>query len=98
MVVGVLDIELHLYAPQSLKEKRGIVHSLVGRIRSRHPVSCAETGHQDLWQKARIGIVMVGIAEKSISPVLERIENEILRSAEVEIIRRELEFLHYGEL
>ncbi|PLX82150.1 MAG: DUF503 domain-containing protein [Desulfuromonas sp.] len=98
MVVGVLDIELHLYAPQSLKEKRGIVRSLVGRIRSRHPVSCAETGHQDFWQKARIGITMVGISENSISPVLERIERDIQSSGEVEITRRELEFLHYGEL
>lgn len=97
MVVGVLDLDLLLYSPRSLKEKRSIVRSLVGRIRSRHPVSCAETGHHDLWQRARLGIAMVAVDETSIGQVLERIEEEIVATGVAEISRRELEFLHYGD-
>ena len=43
-------MEIKLYAPwvHSLKEKRMVVKSLLGKIRNRYQVSAAETGEQDV--------------------------------------------------
>jgi uncharacterized protein len=95
MVVGVLRLELFLQAPQSLKEKRSIVNKVLGRCRQRWPVSAAETGLQDLWQRAELGFVMVGRAEDPIRSTFEQIEAEI-ESLGLALINEEaVEFLHY---
>ncbi len=59
MVVGVCEIEFYLPGVSSLKEKRGIVKSLLARLRSTFNVSAAEVDLQDLWQSARIGVAVV---------------------------------------
>lgn len=95
MVVGVLRLDLILYSPQNLKEKRGIVRSILGRCRSQFPVSCAETGLHDLWQRAELGFAMVDQDEASIHRVFERVEDEIARSGAAETGERHIEFFHY---
>lgn len=95
MVVGVLRLELLLHAPQNLKEKRGTVQKLLGRCRSRFPVSCAETGEHELWQKAELGFVMVAGAEAAIRLVFDRVEAEIERSGSAEVIAADTDFLTY---
>lgn len=94
MVVGILRLELILHAPGSLKEKRSIVRKLIGRCRSRFPVSAAETGMHDLWQRAEVGISMVGVEETVIQSVFDRVEDEIQRSAVAEVSDHYLEYLH----
>lgn len=95
MVVGVLRLDLLLYSPASLKEKRGIVRSILGRCRNRFPVSCAETGLQDIWQRAELGFAMVGPTENAIRLVFDQVEEEIVSSASAEIGERLVEFFHY---
>lgn len=96
MVVGVLRLDLILHAPQSLKEKRGIVQKLLGRCRSRFPISAAETGMQDLWQRAEVGISMVAAGEDVIRQTFDRVEEEILRSGLADIGDSTMEFLHFS--
>ena len=60
MVVGIVRVELHLPGAQSLKDKRQVVRSLKERIRERVHASVAEVEFQDLWQRAAIGIAVVG--------------------------------------
>ncbi len=95
MVVGVLRLELILHAPGSLKEKRGIVRSILGRCRSRFPVSGAETGLHELWQRTQLGFAMVGRDEATIHALFEKVEEEIERSGQAEISDQQREFLHY---
>ena len=54
MNLKVAVMELRLYAPwvHSLKEKRMVVKSLLGKIRSRYAVSAAETEEQDIYYSA----------------------------------------------
>ena len=59
MIVGVLKAQLHLQGITSLKEKRGIVKSLLGRLKSRFNISIAEVDHQDNKTCVVIGIAMV---------------------------------------
>lgn len=95
MVVGVLRVDLILYSPLSLKEKRGVIRSLLGRCRSQFPVSCAETGLHDLWQRAELGFAMVGQDEATIQAVFQRIDEEIARSGSAEAGAHYTEFLHF---
>ena len=92
MVVGVLRLDLHLHGVHSLKEKRGVVRRLLARCRNRYPVSAAEVGHQDLWQRTLIGVALVSSSEAVIAPILERLEDEL--HGEAEVIDVALEYLH----
>lgn len=95
MVVGVLRLDLLLYSPNSLKEKRGIVRKILDRCRVRFPVSCAETGLQDVWQRSEVGFALVGHREEHVRSTFESVEEEIERSGSAVIADRHLEILHY---
>jgi uncharacterized protein YlxP (DUF503 family) len=59
MIVGVMKAELHMQGITSLKGKRSIVKSLLGRLKSRFNVSVSEVDHQDEKTHAVIGIALV---------------------------------------
>ena len=59
MIVGVMTAKLHLQGVTSLKEKRGIVKSVMGRLKSRFNISAAEVDHQDNKTSAVIAMAMV---------------------------------------
>ena len=59
MYVRVVRIELHVPGAQSLKDKRAVVRALKDRIRARTAAAVAEVDHQDLWQRAALGIAVV---------------------------------------
>ena len=92
MVVGVLQLDLHLHGVHSLKEKRGVVRKLLARCRNRYPVSAAEVGHQDLWQRTLVGVALVSSSEAVIAPILERLEDDL--HGEAEVIAVEVEYIH----
>ena len=97
MVVGVLVLDLHFHVPQSLKQKRGTVKKLQARIRNRFPVSCAETGSHDLWQRCQLGVVMVAMREPEIRRVFEQLEADLESSGLAELGASQSEMLHYGD-
>lgn len=93
----MLRLELQLYSPGSLKEKRAIVKSILGRCRERFPVSCAETGAHDVWQRSELGFsCTLSRSDEGPDALFEKIEEEILRSGTVEICDRYKEVLHYN--
>lgn len=59
MFVGIVRIELHIPAARSLKDKRQVVRSLKDRIRDQVRAAVAEVDHQDLWQRAALGVAVV---------------------------------------
>ncbi len=59
MIIGVMKARLHLQGITSLKGKRSIVKSLLGRLKSRFNVSVSEVDHQDEKTLAVIGIALV---------------------------------------
>jgi uncharacterized protein YlxP (DUF503 family) len=95
MVVGILQLDLHLHGPQNLKQKRSVVQSLLARCRNRFPASCAEVGYQDLWQRARIGFAVVSSSEQVAAPILSRIESEVLAYDGIDLVDALTEFVHY---
>lgn len=95
MVVGVLQLDLRLHGPQNLKQKRSVMQKLLARCRNRFPASCAEVGHQDLWQRALLGFAVVSSSEQVVAPILARIEEEVLASADLDLVNAETEIIHY---
>jgi len=59
MIIGVLRTQLHMQGIGSLKEKRSIVKSLIGRLKSRFNISIAEVDHQDSKTCAVIAVALV---------------------------------------
>ena len=71
-------LELHASLPsRSLKEKRGIVKSILGRTRNRFNTACAEVDRQDNPSVAVLGFVAVSPDKTIARTVLERIEDWI---------------------
>ena len=95
MVIGVLQLDLRLHGPQNLKQKRSVIQKVLARCRNRFPASCAEVGHQELWQRALLGFAVVSSSEQVVAPILTRIEDEVLASGELDLVNAETEFIHY---
>jgi uncharacterized protein YlxP (DUF503 family) len=73
--VHIYCLELHLTLPsRSLKEKRGIVKSILGRVRNRFNTACAEVDRQDAPGSAVLAFVTVSPGKAIARGVLERIE------------------------
>jgi uncharacterized protein YlxP (DUF503 family) len=95
MVIGVLQLDLRLHGPQNLKQKRSVIQKLLSRCRNHFPASCAEIGHQDLWQRSLLGFAVVSNSEQVVAPILSRIEDEVMASGEIDLIGANTEFIHY---
>jgi len=95
MVVGVLRLEMFLPTAQNLKERRGMVRRILGRCRQRFPVSCAEIGGYDLWQRADLGFSAVGQHENELATLFERIEEHIESLGLGNIVASDRDYLRY---
>jgi len=70
-----MTARLHLQGINSLKEKRSIVKSLIGRLKSRFNISVAEVDHQDNKNDAVVGIAIVSNESRFINSQFESIIN-----------------------
>ncbi|HSC35007.1 MAG TPA: DUF503 domain-containing protein [Thermodesulfobacteriota bacterium] len=96
MVIGILRIDLYMNGSRSLKDKRQTLKSLIQRIKSRFSnVSISEVGSHDLWQKATIGISLVGNESRIVNSVLDRVTQFIESTGVVEMGQREFEIIHF---
>jgi len=59
MLIGVMTAQLSMQGITSLKQKRSIVKSLIGRLKSRFNISISEVDHQDNKASAVIAIAIV---------------------------------------
>ena len=77
MIVGVLTAQIYLNAGQegitSLKQKRSVVKSIIGRLKSRFNISIAEVDHQDDKKTAVIGISIVSNETRFIHQQFDKI-------------------------
>jgi hypothetical protein len=80
MIVGVMTAHLSLQGVTSLKGKRSIVKSVIGRLKSRFNISISEVDHQDSKVSAVVGISIVGnesrFIEKQFDTILGFMRND----------------------
>lgn len=85
MMVGVCSISLSIHEANSLKEKRHVLKSIIERLKSRFNVSVAETGLNDKWQAAEIGVACVSNDRVQIDRTMNSIINFIENDYRVEV-------------
>ena len=93
MNVGLCVIEIHLPGVASLKEKRQVLRSLKDGLRQHYNVSVAEIDHQDLWQRATLGIVGIASARVPLEQTFSSIRSEVEGRLPGEVLSCDLEFL-----
>lgn len=86
MVAGLLRAELHLPGAASLKDKRGPLKSLAGRLRARFHVSVAEIDHQDKHQRAALCIAVAAADGPALARQLEAVKEFILNNPEFAVL------------
>ena len=84
---------IRLRAPwvRSLKEKRMIVKSLVGKLQTRFHVSAAEVDEQDVHQIIVIGVAAIVPHNAMADSLMEDISLFVENNTEAEIINEERE-------
>jgi len=75
MFVGIVRIELHLPGAASLKDKRAVLRSLKERIRQQARAAVAEVDHQDLWQRAALGVAVVSGERRQVGELLQSVRH-----------------------
>ena len=86
MLVGLCAIDLRIPGVTSLKEKRHVVKSLSSSLRSKFNVSVSEVEHQDLWQRATLGVSTVAGDSGFIRRVMHGVERLVERDGRVELL------------
>ncbi|MDV2496104.1 MAG: DUF503 domain-containing protein [bacterium] len=78
MFIGICTISLRLRDNHSLKGKRRVVKTITERVKNKFNVSIAEVDHQDLWQRAELGVAIVtndkGHAHRTLTAVVNFID------------------------
>lgn len=97
MVVGNMKIELYLHENHSLKGKRKIVKSIVGRVKNKFNVSIAEVGSNDKWQRIEIGVSAVGNDRRHIDSSLNNVLGFIDSLFLAEIVDSRIDIINYSE-
>jgi hypothetical protein len=73
MPVGVLTLEIQIPYAHSLKEKRAVLRKIKDRLRARFNVAVAELDHQDVWQRATLGVVSISDSQKLLESVFQHV-------------------------
>ncbi len=92
MVIAVLSVELFLPMSASLKDKRMVLRRIKDRLQ-RMNLAVAEVEHQDVWQRAGLGIVAISTAVDHVEQQLRAAADEIDRVEPGLTVRTEVEFL-----
>ena len=86
MFVLALEVEAHLPAARSLKDKRQILRSVLDTARQRHSVAAAEVDHQDRWQRTTLGFATVSSSATQASEVMDAIERLVWSQSGLDVV------------
>jgi uncharacterized protein YlxP (DUF503 family) len=93
---GILSAEIHLPSSRSLKDKRRVVKSLIERLHQKYRLSIAETGFNDLHQRAEISLAVVATGEAEIERMFDEIRDVVESDPEIYLTRYEPQILEGG--
>jgi uncharacterized protein YlxP (DUF503 family) len=96
MFISVLKITIFLPNAQNLKDKRRVLKRLKDVLRNRFNISVAEVEDMDLWQKATIGIAVVGNVSAFTDSVINSVMQFIKAENDCEVISETRETIPMG--
>lgn len=92
MVIVGCKVKLRIFSPNSLKEKRRILKSLIQKMQSKFKnISIAEVGDNNIWQSAIIGIAVVSNDSKHADEIINKCVDYIEVFGDVEIVEMDIE-------
>ncbi len=97
MFVCVARLTLQIPESGSLKAKRQVLRRITDRVKARFNVAVAEVDDQDLWQKAVIGLSVVGNDRRHVDEQMEKIIHFVEEMYLAPLISRETEILGMGD-
>lgn len=86
MHVLALRIDLHIPDCRTLKAKRSVLRPIVEGLRRRSGVAAAETGYQDNWQRAVLGVAVVAGSERHAREVIDEAERFVWSFPEIQVL------------
>ena len=91
--MNVLTLKIKIYAPwvHSLKEKRMVVKSILGKVRNKFNVSAAEVDAQNVHQTIIIGIAIIVAHQGQADSMEEEIIQFVEMNTDAEILEIETE-------
>ncbi len=93
MFVLAMEVDLHLGAARSLKDKRSVVKAVLDGARHRYGVAAAEVGFHELWQRATLGFAAVSSSESHAAAVIDEVDRFVWSHPEVEVLATERRWL-----
>lgn len=96
MVIGVMKVQLFSSEPQSLKDKRRLVKSLIERMKNKFNISVAETGANDSWNHCELGIACVSNEASHADSMMAAVVNFIENDGRLEITDYTTELMFVG--
>ena len=93
MFVGILEIELLLRGNTSRKGKRQVLNSIKDRTRRKFNVAIAEVDHNDLLQRAKVGICCVSNDSNHARQMLDEILRFVEGNFQVELLDHCIEII-----
>lgn len=94
MVIGVLHLDLRVHDSRSLKQKRGCIRQIISRIKNTFEVSVAEVGSQDKWQRAEIGVAVVGNDRGVLNQKLDHVINFVEGLGVADLVDHRIELIN----
>ena len=84
--VAAMILDVRLPGCRSLKEKRSVLRPVLEKLQHRFGVSVAEVDHQDLWQRAGLGVAAVSGSTVVLGHLLDDVERYVWAQADIEVI------------
>jgi uncharacterized protein YlxP (DUF503 family) len=100
MFIGIARFDLFLPESTSLKHKRRVLRHVIDGARHRYNASVSEVDHQDLWQRAAIGVTCASGDHAHCLQMLQEVEKALGRAAVggAEIVGRSVQVVSMDDL
>ena len=94
MTVGIVRLTLFLPEVHSLKEKRMVLRRVKDRARQKFNLAIAEVGENDIWQRALLGVAVLGSGRRFVESALDEVVRFVRAEVEVTNVERELQTMN----
>ena len=94
MTVGIARVTLFLPEVHSLKEKRMVLRRVKDRARQKFNLAIAEVGENDVWQRALLGVAVLGSGRRFVESALDEVVRFVRAEAEVTNVEREIQTMN----
>ncbi len=97
MYAAAMSLELRIRDAHSLKEKRHVIKSVSSHVARTFGVAVSEVDHQDLWNRATLGVAAVAPQASQLDRILHSVENHMRERRDAELIGVSVSYLEKPE-